>query len=242
VTIRVLLLGVSLALAGVASAQSVDPPATASAPPPPAAAAVAPLAQNQPGLPPQRIRAMVRANGFDPNGPPARHGNLYVQRALDPNAIEYRVVVDSLTSRIVSVREVGIAGPYAAAGYGPYPPPPPWIYGRYFPPPESGFGYRSPRPPRSVPNAHLPPPQPQPGAAAQPSASPQPPSQPSTTAQAPLPRPKPYVMEATGSIPVNSPKALASQMTPDPQKAPTPPAVAPQSNGAVALPPVAPLD
>jgi len=24
------------------------------------------VAQNQPGLPPQRIRAMVRANGFDP--------------------------------------------------------------------------------------------------------------------------------------------------------------------------------
>jgi len=234
VTIRALLLpcGLLLALASAASAQSVnapppaiDPPATANvAPPPP------PAPPSQAGLPPQRIVGMVRASGFDPIGRPVRHGNLYAQRAIDPNGVEYRLVIDSLTGRFVSVRAVGIAGPYAAAGYGPYPPPPPQLYGRYFPPPESGFGYRSPRPPRNVPNAHLPPPQPPANA----STPPRP--QPSTTAQAPLPRPKPYVMEATGSIPADSPK------TPAPPKTSEPPKPAAQANGAVEMPPVAPLN
>jgi len=226
VTIRALLLPCGLLLASAASAQSVnapppaiDPPATLNAPAPP----------SQAGLPPQRIVAMVRRSGFDPIGRPVRHGNLYVQRAIDPNDVEYRLVIDSLTGRMVSVRPVGIAGPYAAAGYGPYPPPPPLIYGRYLPPPESGFGYRSPRPPRNVPNAHLPSPQ------AQPSASPQ--AQPSANAQAPLPRPKPYVMEATGSIPADAPKTPP----PAPQTTPEPPKAA-QANSAIVMPPVAPLD
>jgi hypothetical protein len=50
-------------------------------------------------------------------------------------------------------------------------------------------------------------------------------------------------MEATGSIPIDSPHSPAPQKTPEPQKAPAPPAPAPQTdNGAAAMPPVAPLD
>src|SRR5262249_52974966 len=184
-------------------------------------------------------------------GLPARRGDLYVQRALDPNAIAYRLVIDERTGRMVSVRPLPAPGPFAygPGPYGPYPPPYRRAYGRYFgpQPEEYGYGYGRPNPPRNVPTARLSPPKTQPQSQPQPDQPSQqshqlPPLQPSTTAQAPLPRPKPYVMEATGSIPVDSQKALASQMTPDPQKAPTPPAVAPQSNGAVALPPVAPLD
>jgi hypothetical protein len=273
VTIRTLLLlgGVSLALASVASAQSVSPPAAnpnalpaldapatvPASPPPPAVmsappTANVPAAQNQPGMPPQRIRAMVRASGFDPIGPPVRHGNLYVQRALDPNAVEYRVVIDPLTGRTLSVRPMQVAGPYAygPGPYRPYPPPYRAAYGRYYgpPPDDFGYGYGAPHPPRNVPMARLSPPQttlPPPSQPQQPpqqQAHPLPPPQPSTTAQAPLPRPKPYVMEATGSIPIDSAKPLAPQKTPEPEKAPEPPAAAPPSNGAAALPPVAPLD
>ncbi len=254
VTIRALLLpcGVVLALASAASAQSPSPPPTLATPPatqtPPAVNAPAPpstpanpippAALNQPGMPPQRVAALVRRSGFDPVGHPVRRGNLYVQRAIDPDAIEYRLIIDALTGRMVSIRPVGVPGPYAAApAYGPYPPPYRPVYGRYFAPPpdDYGFGYGAPRPPRAVPHAKLPPPQPQPSAPApqpQPSASaPAPKPQPSASAQAPLPRPKPYVMEATSSISVDAPKA------PEPQKSP-----APQDNGAAAMPPVAPLE
>ena len=258
--IRALLLlgGASLALASVASAQSPaansnPPPALAApatvpaSPPAPAASAPAPAnvptTASNPGLPPQRIHAIVRASGFDPVGAPVRRGNLYVQRALDPNAVAYRVVVDSLTGRTLSVRPMRRAGLFA---YGPppyYPPPYRPAYGRYYGPPPDDFGYGAPHPPRNIPTARLAPPsQPQP----QPSPSPpqqqshQPP--PSTTAQAPLPRPKPYVMESTGSITTASSKPVASQKTPDAQKAAAPPAAAPPSNGAAAMPPVAPLD
>jgi hypothetical protein len=261
VTIRVLLLvgGVSLALASVASAQSVnapvatpgpppaiEPPPTAPAPPPPAAAIAPPLAaaQDHPGLPPQRIHAIVRAAGFDPIGPPARRGNLYVQRAIDPDAMEYRLVIDPMTGRTLSVRPLRVAGPYRGPGYygRPYPPPYRAAYGRYYGPPPDDFGYgpRTPRPPRAVPAARLSPPKTPPQSPPQSDQPPQqahqlPPPQPTTTAQAPLPRPKPYVMEATGSIPVDAPK------TPEPPKTPEQPAAPPQ-NGAAAMPPVAPLD
>jgi hypothetical protein len=241
VTIRALLLlgGMSLACASPASAQSASPPPPSLSPPatvasPPAAAA-APAAQ--PGLPPQRVAAMVRAHGFHPIGPPVRRGNLYVQRALDPDEMEYRVVIDSVTGRTVSVRPMGMAGPYAY-GPGPYGPPP-YRAARYFgaPPDDYGFGYGRPRPPRAVPTARLAPPQTQP--AQQP--PPQSHTQPSTSAQAPLPRPKPYVMEATGSIPIDAPGSPAPQKAPEPATTPAPPKAAPQSTGA-ALPPVAPLD
>jgi hypothetical protein len=258
VTIRALLLlgGVSLALAGGASAQSVnapagpippaalDPPATAPAPPPAALSApptvTAPAALNQPGMPPQRVRAIVRASGFDPIGPPVRRGNLYVQRALDPNAIEYRLVIDPLTGRTLSVRPMRVPGPYAygPAPYRPYRP----VYGRYYgpPPDDFGYGYGAPHPPRNIPTARLAPPQAQPQQQPQPQSQQLPPPQPSTTAQAPLPRPKPYVMEATGSIPIDAPQSPAPQKTPEPQKTSGTPA--PQNNGAAAMPPVAPLD
>jgi hypothetical protein len=258
VTIRALLLLGGVSLVSVASAQS--PSMSAAAPPPPPAISApptmpAPAALDHPGMPPQRVHAAVRASGLDPIGPPARRGDLYVQRALDPNAIAYRVVVDARTGRIMSVRPLRAPGPYAAYGggpYGPYPPPYRPAYGRYYgpPPDDFGYGYGSPRPPRAVPLARLSPPKTQP--AQQPQSQLQsdqppqqahqlPPPQPTTTAQAPLPRPKPYVMEATGSIPIDAPQSPpAPQQTPEPQKAPAPPA--PQSNGAAAMPPVAPLD
>jgi hypothetical protein len=230
VTIRTLLLlgGMSLAFAGAASAQSAGPPPMPSAP----ATIASPLASSapaaQPGLPPQRIAGMVRAHGFQPIGHPVRHGNLYVQRALDPDDMEYRIVIDSLTGRTLSVRPLGMAGPYAW-GLPPYRP------ARYFgpPPDDYGFGYGRPRPPRAVPTARLAPPQTQPAQQAQPQQHAQP------SASAPLPRPKPYVAEATGSIPIDAPAAPKAL---EPQKTPAPPKAAPQDNGAAAMPPVAPLD
>jgi hypothetical protein len=237
VTIRALLLlgGISLALASAASAQSAGPPPSVSPPdtiasPPPASVPAA-----QPGLPPQRISAMVRGHGFNPIGRPVRHGNLYVQRALDPDDMEYRLVIDSITGRTVSVKPMGMAGPYAY-GPGPYPYRPARFFGA--PPPDDyGFGYGAPRPPRAVPSARLAPPQGQPA-----QQQPQQRSQPSTTAQAPLPRPKPYVAEATGSIPVDTPKPLVAQKTPDPERTPEPAKAAPPAGGSAALPPVVPLD
>jgi hypothetical protein len=242
VTIRALLLlgGMSLALASAASAQSAGPPPTPSPPatiaaPPPAAGPAA-----QPGLPPQRIHAMVRAHGFHPIGPPARHGNLYVQRALDPDDMQYRLVIDSLTGRTVSVRPMGMAGPYAYAP-GPYGTPPSRPVRYFGPPPEDGgFGYGTPRPPRAVPAARLAPPQTQPAQQPEPQQQARP--QPSTSAQAPLPRPKPYVMESTGSIPVDSAKPRVAQKTPEPELTPEPAKAAPPAGGSAALPPVAPLD
>jgi hypothetical protein len=235
VTIRALLLlgGVSLALAGVASAQSVSSPPASSAPPPAIQAAPSPPpAATNPGMPPQRIAAMVRARGFHPIGSPARHGNLYVQRAFDPDDMEYRLLIDSLTGRIVSVQPLGMAGPYAY-GPGPYGPPPYRPVRYWGPPPGDDFGFGRPRPPRAVPTARLAPPQTQPGTAA--------PSQPSATA--PLPRPKPYVMEGTGSIPIDSPEPLPSHKTAGPPPTPAAPETVPaHDNGAAAMPPVAPLD
>jgi hypothetical protein len=233
VTLRALLLlgGMSLALASAASAQFVSPPI------PPSPAAIGPppaddLAAGQPGLPPQRITAMMRARGFRPVGAPARRGNLYVQRALDPDEMEYRLLIDALTGRTVSIEPMRMAGPYAYGPrpYAPSPYRPPHYWGR--PPDSDGFGYGVPRPPHSVPSARLAPPQAEPPQT-QPAHIE---SQPTPSAQAPLPRPKPYVMEATGSIPVGAPAS------PAPQKMPAPAPSAPQKNGAVTLPPVAPLD
>src|SRR5690242_15190862 len=126
VTIHALLLlgGASLALASVASAQSVDapaanpnPPATAS-PPTISAPRAVPGALDQPDMPPQRIQAVVRASGFAPVGPPARRGDRYVQRALDPDAVPYRLVIDARSARIVSARPLRAPRPF---GYGLVP-------------------------------------------------------------------------------------------------------------------------
>jgi hypothetical protein len=48
-------------------------------------------------------------------------------------------------------------------------------------------------------------------------------------------------MEATGSIPVDSPQSPRPAKTPEPQKA-APSASAAQDNGGAAMPPIAPLD
>jgi hypothetical protein len=198
-----LLCGLSLALASAASAQPVSSAGTL----------------YDAGMPPYRVLALMRATGFEPVGRPVRVGDTYRLRALDPNNIEYLLILDARTGRTVSVREIGMPGPYAAMpAYGPYRGP---VYGRVFAPPadDYGFGYGSPRPPRDVPHAR-------------------PLPQPSKSAQAPLPRPRPYVMEATGSIPADAPKAPAPQKTPEPQKTPDPP----PHNGGAAMPPVAPLE
>ena len=246
-TIRAMLLpcGLLLALASSASAQTAGPPPASLNPPAALDQPAPPYSQpalNQPGLPPQRILAIVRATGFDPVGRPVRRGNLYVQRALDPNDIEYRLVIDSLTGRTVSIRPIGMpGGPYGPGpAYGPYARYQGPIYGGLFGPADDGFGYGTPRPPHAVPHARLPPPQPSLPTQTQTQTQTRP--QPSTTAQAPLPRPRPYVMEATGSIPADAPTAPAPQKAPDLQKTPEPPKAAPQDNGAAALPPVAPLD
>ena len=60
------------------------------------------------GLPPNRILAMVRATGLDPMGRPERSGELYVVRALDPNDIAYRLLIDARTGRTVSMREIAM--------------------------------------------------------------------------------------------------------------------------------------
>lgn len=184
------------------------------------------------GLPPDRILAIVRATGFDPMGRPERNGDLYVVRALDPNDIAYRLSIDSRTGRTVSMREIATPGPYEAApAYARNRGP---IYGWIFGPKDDRYG--APRPPRTVP-------------------------QPRQDAATPLPRPRPYVAEANGSIPSNSAKPAEPQTAPEAQTASAPPSpgsqtapelnAAPQStpaseppnrNGGASMPPVAPLD
>lgn len=187
------------------------------------------------GLPPNRILAIVRATGFDPMGAPQRNGDLYVVRALDPNDIAFRLLIDSRTGRTVSMREIARPGPYEAApasarNRGP-------IFGGIFGPQEGGYG--APRPPRTVPHSA---------------------PQPRQDTVTPLPRPRPYVAEATGSISSNSAEAAepqtapgtqsatapspASQTAPEPNAAPQskPASEPPEGNGGASMPPVAPLD
>lgn len=220
--------GALLALAGIASAQSPVPPT------PPGARA----------LPPFRIAAIVRASGFAPLFRPMRQGDTYVLRALDRNEVEYRLVIDAYTGRTMSARATGAHG---APGYGRYGGP---VYGRIFGSRDerfdTGYGYGArPVPPRVVPHPSQPATQPSTAQVAAPV--------PGNTAQAPLPRPRPYVMEATSSIPVDPPKAAEPQKTSPPPPAPqnpvpataapsAPPADTPQTNGGASMPPVAPLD
>jgi len=239
VKLRTLLLacGASLALAGLASAQSPVPPT--------------PPGSGYRALPPFRIATIVRASGFAPLFRPMRQGDTYVLRALDRNDVEYRLVLDAYTGRTMSVHATGARG---APGYGPYGRP---VYGRIFGPRDerfdSGYGYGPPRPPRIV--THVPPPRPNTQPSAPPSTQPStqagtPPAAPtqlaapapgSTTTQAPLPRPRPYVMEATSSIPADAPKSAEPQKAPPPP-APTPPVHTPPNNGGASMPPVTPLD
>jgi hypothetical protein len=218
-----LLCGVSLALASGASADPVGPAPR--------------LALD--GLPPYRVLAIVRATGFDPMGPPARHGDVYTVRALDPGDVEYRLVIDARTGRTVSVQQIAMPGPYRPMpAFGPYDRP---IYGRIFGP--GGDETGSLRPPHDVPHVRPQPLPPQQSAAPRPTESAAHVVPPPSSAHAPLPRPRPYVMEATSSVPAGAPKKPELQKSPEPP--PTveaPKAEPPKDNGGAQMPPIAPLD
>jgi len=175
------------------------------------------------GLAPHEILAVVRSRGFDPVSRPVRNGRTFTLRALDRYELELNLVVDARTGRVLSANEAAVPRYAARRGpmpaYGPYEAP---VYARIFGSPEAGFG--SPRPPRTVP-----------GAQAVPSVAGVKPQE-KAAARAPLPRPRPYVVEATGSVPAAADTAVV-QANP----APTPPAVQ-KPDGGVSMPPIAPLD
>jgi hypothetical protein len=179
------------------------------------------------GPPPHEILAMVRASGFDPVSRPVRSGRTFTLRAIDRYDLELNLVVDARTGRVLSANEVA---PRDGARRGPMPAYDPRdapVYGRIFGPPEAGFG--SPRPPGNVPAA--------PGVQSVPSAASAPnvanvKPQEKAAARAPLPRPRPYVVEATGSVPIAA----------DTPAVPASPEAAPKPNGGESMPPVAPLD
>jgi hypothetical protein len=169
------------------------------------------------GLPLPEVLARVRSSGFDPVSRPLRSGQTFTLRALDRYDLELNLVVDARTGRVLSANEVA-APRYAARrgpAYGPYDGP---VYARIFGSPEAGFG--SPRPPRTVPGAQ--------GGPSVANVKPQD----QAAASTPLPRPRPYVVEATGSVP-------AAADTPVAQAKPAP---APETNGGASMPPIAPLD
>jgi hypothetical protein len=181
------------------------------------------------GLPPHEIFAMVRSSGFDPVSRPVRSGWTFTLRAFDRYDLELNLVVDARTGRVLSANEV--AAPRDAARRGPMPAYDPRdapVYGRIFGPPEAGFG--SPRPPGNVPA--VPSVQSVPSAPSVANVKPQE----KAAARTPLPRPRPYVVEATGSVPVAA-DAPAVQTNPAPATE-----TAPKPNGGASMPPVAPLD
>ena len=181
------------------------------------------------GLPPHEIFAMVRSSGFDPVSRPVRSGRTFTLRAFDRYDLELNLVVDARTGRVLSANEV--AAPRDAARRGPMPAYDPRdapVYGRIFGPPEAGFG--SPRPPGNVPS--VPSVQSVPSAPSVANVKPQE----KAAARTPLPRPRPYVVEATGSVPVAA-DAPALQTNPAPATE-----TAPKPNGGASMPPVAPLD
>jgi hypothetical protein len=181
------------------------------------------------GLPPHEIFAMVRSSGFDPVSRPVRSGRTFTLRAFDRYDLELNLVVDARTGRVLSANEV--AAPRDAARRGPMPAYDPRdapVYGRIFGPPEAGFG--SPRPPGNVPA--VPSVQSVPSAPSVANVKPQE----KAAARTPLPRPRPYVVEATGSVPVAA-DAPAVQTNPAPATE-----TAPKPNGGALMPPVAPLD
>jgi hypothetical protein len=189
-------------------------------------------------VPPNRIAALVRAAGFDPLFRPVLQGDTYVVRALDRNALEYRLVIDAYTGRTISAHMTGERG--SPPGYGGP------VFGRIFGPTDGPYDdrvrYRGP-PPREAPR-----PLPPQTAKVTPPAEPKDAAPSPQSTQAPLPRPRPYVMEATSSIPVDAPKPAEPEKTPPPTPAPQAPAAAaapaeaPHDNGGGAMPPVVPLD
>jgi hypothetical protein len=184
------------------------------------------------GLPPYEILTIVRSAGFDPIGRPMRNGKIYTLLALDPYDAELRLIVDARTGRVLSANEVDARFAAPPPGYdGPpplYPPGGAPVYGRIFGPPDDGLG--RPRPPRGVPNA-------KPSDAKPPDTKP--PESKTVATVAPLPRPRPYVVdstviETTAAIP-EPPAARPAEQEPAPPQAP-------QDNGGSTLPPVTPLE
>jgi hypothetical protein len=93
------------------------------------------------------------------------------------------------------------------------------VYGRIFGTPMTDDGFGPARPPGSVPNAGVPNVRPQKAAAA------------------PLPRPRPYILDATGSI--ASPPA---QKTPEAPQDGAPQDASPPKDAGASMPPIAPLE
>jgi len=160
-------------------------------------------------LPPYEILTIIRSTGFQPIGQPVRNGQTYVLHAVDPYDLEVRLVIDAHTGRILSAGDPPqrYAAPYRGAP--PYDPSDAPVYGRIFGTPMIDDGFGPVRPPAGVPNVR-----PQAKAAA-----------------APLPRPRPYILDATGSI--GSPPA---------QKNPEAPKDSAPKDAGTSMPPVAPLE
>lgn len=73
------------------------------------------------------ITVMVRSVGFDPITRPVQRGITYVLRAIDPNDVDVRLVVDARTGRILSVSPTIVptpryGGSYESPGFFPRSP------------------------------------------------------------------------------------------------------------------------
>ncbi len=191
-------------------------------------------------LPPYEIATIVRSAGLDPVSRPMLQGRRYVLRAIDPDGIDVRVLVDARFGEIVAVRPLdydrGLAPPrvLAAPSYerGPrivaVPRDEGWIDRDDIP---------APRPPRVVPS-----PVPAPGMSAPPPASaPAPlasraPDAGAPAARAPLPRARPApVKSAKAALPPAAKPADAPEHTGSiPVPAEAPKAESPKAEAAVA--------
>lgn len=186
-------------------------------------------------LPPYEIATIVRSAGLDPVSRPMLQGRRYVLRAIDPDGIDVRVLVDARFGEIVAVRPLGYdrgLAPrvLAAPSYerGPrivaVPRDEGWIEGDDIVPP---------RPPRVVPapgmNAPAPGPAPAPLASRAPEAG-------AVPMRAPLPRARPApVKSAKAAAPAASKPADASEHTGSIRvPAEVPKAEAPKAEGTVA--------
>jgi hypothetical protein len=160
-------------------------------------------------LPPYEILTIIRSTGFEPIGRPVRNGQTYVLRAVDAYDLEVRLVVDARTGRILSAAEAPARYAVPYRGAPPYDPSDAPVYGRIFGTPMIDDGFGPVRPPASVPAGR-----------------------PQTGAAAPLPRPRPYVLDATGSIGSQpAPKNSEAQKDSGASK-----------DAGTSMPPVAPLE
>jgi hypothetical protein len=171
-------------------------------------------------LPPYEIATIVRSAGLDPVSRPMLQGRRYVLRAIDPDGIDVRVLVDARFGEIVAVQpfyEPGRAPPrvLAAPGYerGPrivaVPRDEGWIDRDDIP---------APRPPRVVPSPVPAPgmsgPVPGPNAPATAPLTSRAPEAGAATARAPLPRARPApVKSAKAALPPAAKPADAPEHT-----------------------------